>query len=151
MPPQLRILLFLFTIFIVAFIIVRRLLIPDTFGDIGHYRADALIDVANSEIVFASKEDCIDCHDDIYEMLLSDMHAGLSCVVCHGPGLEHVNSMEPKDILKQSGREHCARCHAINPARPTNVITQIDPAEHNIEFDNCTECHNPHQVWELME
>jgi len=151
MPPQLKALIPAFTIFIVLFLIVRRLLIPDSFGDLGHYRADALVDFANKEIVHASKEACIECHSDIGELLQSDMHAGLSCLICHGPGLEHVNSPESDNILKMSGRDNCGRCHAINQSRPISAITQINLAEHNIERDDCIECHNPHQVWELKE
>jgi len=150
MPSQLRVLLVLFTAFIILFLVIRKLLIPDSFGDLGHYRADALTDIADKEAVFAGRETCVACHDEINEMILTDVHAKLSCEVCHGPGMKHADSMEASDIVKKGERTDCGRCHAINPARLANVITQIDLNEHNIDF-KCTECHNPHQVWELME
>lgn len=151
MPKQLQVLLIVFAIFISLFIIIRHLLIPDSFGEYGHYRGDALEEIASQELKFAGKEACIDCHSDIYEMLLSDMHANLDCEICHGPGQKHADSMEASDILKKTGREFCGLCHAINPARPNDVISQINLNEHNIEIENCTDCHNPHQVWEINE
>ena len=151
MPSQLRVLLSLFVAFVIIFIIIRRLLIPDTFGQFGHYRGDALLDNADRELVHAGTAACIDCHSDIHELILTDVHLDLSCEICHGPGLKHADSMEPSDIIKKGGRDHCGRCHSINPARPADMIIQVDLTEHNIEFDNCTDCHNPHQVWELME
>jgi hypothetical protein len=117
MPPQLKVLLPLFAIFITIFIIIRNFLVPDTFGEYGYYRGNSLIDNTNMELVFASKEVCIECHTDINEMLQSDLHSGLSCIVCHGAGLEHSNFPDSIKINKDSGREKCGRCHSINPAR----------------------------------
>ncbi len=151
MPPQLKVLLPLFAIFILVFIIIRHFLVPDSFGEFGFYRGNALNDNANKELVFSNKKACIECHDDIGALLETDMHAGLSCVVCHGTGLEHAENPDASNIIKKSGREHCGRCHAINPARPADIITQIDVKEHHTERDDCIECHNPHAVWELKE
>jgi hypothetical protein len=150
MPPQLKVLLPLFAIFIAFFLVIRIFLVPDSFYEFGHYRGNSLIDNKNKELVFANKETCIECHPDIYEKLLTDKHAGLSCVICHGPGLEHSNSPDATNIVKKSGRAHCGRCHGINPAR-SSLITQIEIDKHHIEKDNCIECHNPHQVWEIKE
>lgn len=151
MPSQLKVLLLLFTIFIAIFLTARYFLIPDTFGQYGHYRGNALLDNASREPVFAGKADCMDCHSDIAEMLASDKHAKLSCLICHGPGLEHVNNPDASNIMKKSGRAHCGRCHSINPARAKGIITQIDISTHHIEKDNCIECHNPHKVWDIKE
>lgn len=151
MLPQLRVLLILFAAFISVFIIVRKLLVPDTFGEFGHYRGDALVENEDKELKYSGTQICIDCHDDVYTMLQSDMHQGLSCEVCHGPGFKHADSMEPSDISKISSREDCGRCHGYDPARPADVIVQVDLAEHYIEKERCIDCHNPHMVWELKE
>jgi hypothetical protein len=151
MPPQLKVLLPLFAIFITIFIIIRHFLVPASFGEYGHYRGNSLKDNVNKEMVFASKETCIECHPDMNEKLMSDLHSSLSCLVCHGTGLEHANSPDSANIVKKSGRAHCGRCHSINPARAKDAITQIDIVEHHKEKDNCIECHNPHRVWELKE
>ena len=151
MPPQLKVLILLFAIVISLFVIIRQFLVPDSFGEYGHYRAASLIDNANKELVFSGKEACIECHSDINEMLLSDLHSGLSCNICHGPGLEHANAPDSIKIIKLSGRENCGRCHSINPARAKDAINQIDIIEHHKEKNDCIECHNPHQVWEIKE
>jgi len=151
MPPQLKVLLPIFAIIVLVFVIIRHFLVPDSFGELGHYRANSLIDNANKEMVFASKKICIECHADISEKLQSDLHASLSCVVCHGPGLEHAYSPKTVKIIKKSGRENCGRCHSINPARLKEAVNQVDIVEHHKDKKDCIECHNPHQVWELKK
>lgn len=151
MPVQLRRLIPLFAIFITLFLVARHFLIPDTFGQYGHYRGDALMDISSKELVHASKEDCYDCHDDIKAKLENDSHAGLSCIICHGPGLAHVNDPWEGTIDKQGGRKFCGRCHNLNAAKSTDVIFQIDIKTHHTEKENCIECHNPHEVWEGIE
>ncbi len=77
MPAQLNRILLLFIAFIGIFLLVRHFLIPETFGQYGHYRGESLIDVASREMTFADREDCYACHDDIQEKLENEMHAGL--------------------------------------------------------------------------
>jgi hypothetical protein len=90
------------------------------------------------------------CHDDVQAIIENDVHASLSCLICHGPGLAHTEDPTPDNIEKRGTREFCGTCHQINAARPMEVITQIDINEHNTELD-CIDCHNPHQVWEGIE
>jgi len=44
MPKQIQRLLIVFAVFISLFLVARHYLVPKTFGDLGHYRADALKD-----------------------------------------------------------------------------------------------------------
>jgi len=148
MPPQLRRLIPLFVIFIGLFLVIRHLLVPDTFGQYGHYRGDALIDNASMEPVHATREACYDCHSDIREKLENDLHGELSCLICHGPGLVHIDNPEAQNIDKKGDREFCGKCHQFNAARSLEVIYQVDIATHHTEKENCIECHNPHEVWE---
>ena len=151
MPVQLKRLIPIFIVFIAIFLIIRHFLIPESFGEYGHYRANTIEEVASQEMVHASRETCYDCHDDIQAVVDNDLHAGLSCLICHGPGLKHAEDPSPENILKQGGREFCGRCHNINAARPAEVISQVDVSTHNIEFNECIECHNPHEVWVGIE
>lgn len=151
MPPQLKRLIPIFIVFVGLFLLIRHFLVPDTFGEYGHYRGNALIDISSKELVHASNSMCVDCHDDIQAIIENDVHAGLSCVICHGPGIEHVNDPTPENIVKQGTRDFCGKCHEINAARPADVITQIDLSEHNIETNDCIDCHNPHEVWAGIE
>jgi hypothetical protein len=150
MPPQIKRLLPLFAIFIGLFLLVRHLLIPDSFGEFGHYRGLAIQENAAALPHYAGKEACAECHDDMAASLASDAHAGIACETCHGPGLDHVNYPDSIEIKKPAGREFCALCHALNPARNKDVVVQIDVKDHNIEND-CIECHNPHMPWELKD
>lgn len=151
MPAQLRRLIPLFIVFIGLFLLIRHFLVPDSFGQYGHYRGDSLKENISKEIVFSSKEACFECHDDMQEQLENDAHAELSCLICHGPGIEHVNDPFEGEIVKESGREFCGRCHDYNAARPMDVVFQVDVSTHHIELENCIDCHNPHQVWEGIE
>lgn len=151
MPAQLKRLIPLFIIFIGLFLTVRHLLIPDSFGQYGHYRGDALIDNASKAMIYSTKEACFECHDDIQEILENDVHAGLSCLTCHGPGLQHVENPAADNIGKESGREFCGRCHHLNAARPIDVVFQVDIKTHHTEEADCIDCHNPHQVWEGLQ
>ncbi|MBN2172637.1 MAG: NapC/NirT family cytochrome c [Bacteroidales bacterium] len=150
MPVQLKTLLPLFILFILAFLIIRHFLVPDSFGQNGHYRAESLEENADHPIFYAGKAVCIECHDDIAALLDSDAHSGLSCEVCHGPGALHADDFEIK-LEKPGTREFCGSCHQIHPARRIEVINQVDIKEHHLERKNCIDCHNPHAVWDLKE
>lgn len=151
MPAQINRILLLFIAFIGVFLLVRHFLIPETFGQYGHYRGKSLEENASRPLVFGDAEDCKACHDDILEKLENEMHAGLSCLICHGPGRAHVEDPQTGNIPKESGREFCGRCHDIHPARSAELIFQIDILTHHTELSDCIECHNPHALWEGME
>lgn len=125
-----------------AFVAARTLLVPPTFGDLGHYRADAVTDNADHEIVYAGYEACADCHDDIAEVKQGSFHAGVSCEVCHGPAALHVDAPDEYTPGAPRGRGNCTLCHGYNPARPTG-FPQILPIQHN-PGKPCMSCHEPH-------
>jgi hypothetical protein len=150
MPPQIKRLLPLFVIFIGLFLLARYFLVPDSFGKYGHYRANSIGENAAVTLHYSGKEDCAYCHDDIAAALDTDVHGGISCETCHGPGLGHVNNPDSIAVIKPSGREFCGLCHAKNPARKSHIIMQVDLTEHNPDHD-CIECHNPHMPWELKD
>jgi hypothetical protein len=149
-PPQLPRLALAFGIFISLFLVVRHFLIPDTFGEYGHYRGASLIDNAKPEIHYAGKQACFKCHQDIEDKKAQDVHSDIHCETCHGPGQKHVVSSKAADILKPSGRDFCGSCHIINAGKQKSIINQIDLNKHNVG-KNCIECHNPHQPWEMKK
>jgi hypothetical protein len=53
---------------------IRRLLLPDTFGTIGHYQAESLKDILKLKRVYQSKDVYAPCHDDIYTIHEKDVH-----------------------------------------------------------------------------
>ena len=149
-PPQLTRLAIAFAIFISLFLVLRHFLVPDTFGEYGHYRGASLIDNALPEIHYAGQQACFECHQDIEDMKKLDVHNEIHCETCHGPGQKHVLSGEAADILKPTGREFCGRCHSTNAAKQISAVFQIDLKKHNVNR-NCLECHNPHQPWKMRK
>ena len=150
LPPQIPRLAIAFGIFISLFLVLRHVLVPDTFGKYGHYRAASLIDNAMPEIHYAGQEACFKCHQEIQDKKSADVHSDIHCETCHGPGEKHVISSKKEDIFKPAGREFCGRCHSMNAAKLKSTINQIDLLKHNIG-KNCIECHNPHQPWEMKK
>ena len=149
-PPHIKRLILVFAIFIGVFLTVRHFLVPDTFGEYGHYRGDALLDNAKLEIHYSGQQACFECHQDIEDLKVQDVHSEIHCETCHGPGQKHVQSSDTSDIMIPAGREFCGLCHAKNAAKSEDAVFQVDLKEHNVD-KNCIECHNPHQPWEMKE
>jgi hypothetical protein len=145
MPPQV-IRLVLLTIGIVAvYFTARYFLTPLSFGQYGHYRGDALREIASRQPYWAGKASCLECHTDHAQKLAKGEHKGLSCETCHGPGRAHVEN--PADKLPKLDVSLCVRCHQASPSRP-KWLHQINVHNH-YTGSVCTECHVPHQPNEV--
>ena len=138
----------------IAGIGVRAMMIPDSFGRYGHYRADAIQDEMNREIRNGTNVSCRPCHPYIKEMHFSGVHRTVSCEFCHGPVADHIqdNKVIAKLPKKQGGeiRALCLRCHnQIIRARPKEAIKMVAMPDHlkekHVQLDhNCNQCHNVH-------
>jgi hypothetical protein len=143
LPDQVVRLGFLFAIAIAALIFVRMRFVPESFGEIGHYRADAVVAVASQEIHYAGWQVCVECHSDQGEAKNQSYHRTLSCEVCHGPASEHANDPESQRPLVPRVRgDGCLYCHNYLPSRPTG-FPQIIERMHN-PMEPCIACHDPH-------
>ncbi|HPE58118.1 MAG TPA: hypothetical protein P5514_06945 [Bacteroidales bacterium] len=149
MPPQLKTLIPLFAIFIVLFLVGRHLVVPESFGEAGHYRFNSIVENAEKPLQYADKDACNECHEDYVMEMESDMHAGLSCETCHGPGFAHYEEPDSSRLLVPDQREFCGLCHQRNFNREKK-LAQIDLKEHYPE-KKCIECHNPHLPWDITE
>ncbi|MFH1320143.1 MAG: hypothetical protein ABII90_05745 [Bacteroidota bacterium] len=150
MPIQIKRLLIAFIIFVSIFLVIRQFLIPESFGEFGHYRALSLKENEDHEMKYVGVSTCNNCHDDIVSGKQDDLHEALDCETCHGPGYIHAGSPEAGQLEIPEERESCGRCHSFNPARPKKYITQVDLSEHNVD-KKCIQCHNPHKPWDLKE
>ena len=56
---------FVFAVVTIAFVLVRAVLIPRSFGEYGHYRGNAITEMAARPIVFAGHQTCETCHGDV--------------------------------------------------------------------------------------
>jgi hypothetical protein len=143
MPQQVYRLAVAFALVLVALIAARYFLVPDTFGDLGHYRAAALDSIAAHPKQYASHQECALCHSGIAEARLASNHRGVTCEACHGPAAAHASApMDTKPSIPRD-REFCILCHEFNPTRPTG-FPQVEPALHNFPTA-CVTCHEPHE------
>ena len=147
MPAQIKRLLILTFVLVAAFLLFRSLMIPDTFGQYGHYRGASLDEIKALDVKYLGEAACLDCHEEYGDMKGEDLHAEISCESCHGPGWKHVEEPAPENIVVPSGREFCALCHEENAARSNRAVAQISLNEHNPD-NSCVECHNPHAPWQ---
>jgi hypothetical protein len=127
---------------IAIFLLLRAALVPKSFGQYGHYRGDALKEVAAKPFHFAGHQACGDCHGDIVETKSSGKHAHVNCEACHGPQAEHATN--PADVVPKlpDTMVLCARCHQANLAKPAG-FPQVDTKDHS-SGQPCKTCHQPH-------
>lgn len=145
MPPQIFRLVLLTLAIIVSYIIARSLLTPNSFGQYGFYRGDALLEHMSHEPVFAGRKACLECHEDIQTKLSKAEHKTIGCETCHGVGKEHADNPDVK--LVKIGDNGCLRCHEASPSRPS-WLKQINSKDH-YRGDKCAGCHVPHQPNEV--
>ena len=138
-----RLLLLLTGVLLVAFA-AKVYLTDPSFYKFGHYRADAVPELAVGEPVFQGSAYCQTCHDERNADWPGGSHRTVQCEVCHGTSEEcpvKEGTRIPADTIRL-----CSTCHEKMPARPA-AQPQIVPGEHPFadgESMPCIECHNPH-------
>ncbi len=145
----------LLIIALIAGLGIRKLLLPDTFDAIGHYRAEGLKDILKLKQVYQGREACAPCHHN-YDIFEKDVHYDTQCENCHGPGNVHIaqiatfldqNNLKPTEsgkypeealkavpeemvqMPKEYTLEGCLYCHRKLESRPHD-FAQIDLEEH---------------------
>jgi hypothetical protein len=68
-------LVLLAAILVVAFLVIRKAVVPAGFGRYGHYRAPSLDDIRARPISFAGHEACEACHDEQAKTKSQGKHA----------------------------------------------------------------------------
>jgi hypothetical protein len=127
---------------LVVLILLRQQFVPETFGELGHYRAAAVEIVAAQPIRYAGLQACAECHTDEADMKASSYHRGLTCEGCHGPASAHAEDPTETHPVVPKEREGCLHCHDYLPSRPTG-FPQIIETFHN-PMEPCTGCHDAH-------
>ncbi len=127
---------------VLIFFGIRAFLVPKSFGEYGHYRGDAIAEIAALPLVHAGHQSCETCHTEILETKSKGKHEGVACEACHGPQAKHAD--DPGSILpiKPDAGVLCAQCHEASAAKP-KWFPQVAAAEHSGGVV-CSTCHNPH-------
>ncbi len=131
-----------FAVGVVAFVLVRGVLVPRSFGEYGHYRGNAIAEIAAQHVVFAGHQTCETCHSDVSAVKNHGKHAGVNCEACHGALANHADDPGTIQPPKLDTAVLCVRCHAVNGAKPEG-FPQIVAAEHSGGLP-CETCHQPH-------
>lgn len=130
-----------------GFMLVRHLLVPKSFGKLGHYRADAVEEFALVPRHYAGEAACKKCHPQQASDKAKSSHRNISCESCHGALLGHAENPKsdnkPRRPKEAEVRAFCGNCHGKSPSRPAK-FPQIDLGEHNPDAP-CIMCHQPHQ------
>ncbi len=123
------------------FLGMRQFLVPKSFGQYGHYRGDAIGEIASRPVNFAGHQVCEGCHADVLEKKRGGRHMQVNCEACHGPLAKHADdpSVQP---AKLDTAVLCVRCHEANAAKPKG-FPQVASADHSTGLP-CDTCHQPH-------
>jgi len=131
-----------FAVAIIAFLLLRAVLVPRSFGEYGHYRGNAIAEVAAHPVSFAGHEACEVCHSDVLAVKHDGKHAGVNCEACHGALAKHADDPATVQPPKLDTAVLCARCHQANAAKPKS-FPQVVAADHSAGLP-CETCHQPH-------
>lgn len=132
----------LFVLAFIVFLVVRRFVVPKSFGEYGHYRGAAIAEIAAHPAHFAGHQACEVCHSDIADAKSKGKHAHVNCEACHGPQLKHADDPSSGVPPKPDTATLCVRCHAASAARPKD-FPQVDAVAHANGVP-CETCHKPH-------
>jgi hypothetical protein len=143
-----------------AFAISRHFLVPDTFGDLGYFRASSLTEHMAQPVVHGAADACASCHQEQQTQHMGGAHKNVGCEVCHAPLTAHVRpgaegALEKfADMPSTPSETLCLTCHQRLPARP-EAFPQVVVTEHLLALevlapgepapvDTCFLCHAQH-------
>jgi cytochrome c553 len=164
MPKHIVRLIFLIGILGAAIIGARALFLDKSFGIYGHYRADAVAEIAADAPMYQGAASCQSCHGERYAMWRKGVHKVVACETCHGAAAQHPAAQPAVPPAPADPRMHsriaaerldhvklatltdtvklCTLCHEKMPGRPATQ-RQIEVSRHAGE-QQCIVCHNPH-------
>ena len=153
---RLRLLIVLLSIGVLAGggLFFKKLLIPDSFGVYGPYRADAITEAALVPIRHGTNKSCFKCHPYEAKIHKKGRHQTISCEFCHGTYADHVADGKKIGTLPVKKEKEittlCLRCHNTEiKARKEEVIKTIAMPNHlkdqTVKITHtCNQCHHVH-------
>jgi len=112
MPKLIFRLFFSFIVFVSLFILIQRLVTPDSFGKYGHYRANSLEDNKMRTSYYKGEKKCTECHQEVYDLKATDVHDGVRCESCHSPKIAGTIDCKVNPPIVKGTILFCAQCHA---------------------------------------
>ena len=135
-------------------LLFKQLLLPDSFGVYGYYRADAITEAALIPIRHGTNASCFKCHAHEAKSHKKGRHQTISCEFCHGTYADHIVDGKKSGTLPVKKEKEittlCLRCHNTEiKARSEEVIKTVAMPEHlkeqNVKIThNCNQCHYVH-------
>lgn len=141
MAPQVWRVMLVFAALGTVFLVLRSVMVPESFGQQGFYRAEALAELASQQPKFAGRETCAACHITQAEMT-PHVLVGVGCESCHGPSAKHAEDFEVEKPPLPTTRAFCSSCHEKIAARPKD-FPQIATRDHHPQ-EKCVTCHTIH-------
>src|SRR4051812_13831697 len=138
LPPQISRIVALTIMIVASYAVARHVFMPRSFGRFGHWRGDALTELAAREPRYGGQKSCNECHSETLVKVAKFEHKTVSCESCHGVGKAHGDDPDHHDMGKLPA-EMCLRCHEFNATRPT-FLKQIDLKKHYSDKGKCSEC-----------
>jgi len=132
-------------LFVLAFFVfwaIRGYVVPKSFGQYGHYRGNAIGEIAAHPIHFAGHDTCETCHVDVLDVKKNGKHAHVNCEACHGALAKHADDPASVTPPKLDTAVLCVRCHAATAAKPKG-FPQVSAEDHSAGLA-CETCHQPH-------
>ncbi len=160
---------------VVVSLVTRNYLVPESFGQLGPYRADALGEIAAQPSILQADTVCLECHVTVKKERADLPHEAVMCAHCHGVGRIHAAqarkaketegmSVDPAgkwdgdflttmDLYTAKRRTTCLVCHEAVIGKPDDFLL-IDVAEPLVDTDAekpdspnvCLECHGAHDT-----
>lgn len=142
-------LLMIIGVVVVGFIAVRSLLVPDSFGEYGHFRGANLEEQMAILPLYQGSDQCMECHQSQHSDWQESGHSSVTCEVCHGCWEIHNGNL--KTMTAVASVDACLTCHLKLSGRPVD-FSQIESfAQHLKDQDlteedaeGCVDCHDPH-------
>ncbi len=144
MPQHIVRLLILLAVFLASALGAKVYFTDDSFYRYGHYRGDAVAELATGDPRFRGPGYCEKCHVERHAQWNTGVHKGVKCEVCHTPADKHPATGKlpvPSDTVAL-----CTLCHERMPGRPTaqpQIVVKDHPYPHEDRLE-CVTCHNPH-------
>ena len=116
LPKHIVRLLILLVFFLLLAFAAKTYFTDPSFYKYGHYRADAIPELAAGDPIYKGAAYCLNCHDEREADWSVGTHVTVQCEVCHGIDQgcpENGKAMIPADTVRL-----CSTCHEAMPARP---------------------------------